>query len=165
MKHLIVFVLFGIICIYSKAQNNFEGNVVEVIDGNTMRVIDNYNDTITIKLKSFDSPELNQAFGEEARAFTADKCLHKKAKIELLGKDRFGNDMATVTSEDNEDLGMALLKSGLAWYNVKGTADETLENIQNTNITNNVGLWAQENPLEPWIYRRQQTMTKPKLSY
>ncbi len=165
MKHLTQAFLLCFIVIYTQAQDTFTGNVIAVLDGNTLQVTDHYNDTLTLKLDGFESPELNQAFGEEAKSFTASKCLHQSANIVLLGKDRFGNDKAEVILEDDQNLGEALLHAGLAWYHVKGQADNNLTKIHHENKINKIGLWTQESPLEPWIYRRQQTMTKPKLSY
>lgn len=166
MKQFFKVITLCIICFQSYAQQEFEGKVTSIIDGNTLQVIDNYQDTITVILKGIDSPEMNQDYGDDAKAFTTKKCLGNIVKITLFGKDRFGNDMASVIIvRTNEDLGIALLKAGLAWYHHKAEKDVALANYETCSRDNKIGLWKTENPLEPWIFRRQQTMIRPKLSY
>ena len=164
MHRLITFFFFNLIISQSFAQNQFSGKVVDVVDGNTLLVIDDYQDTISVILKSVDCPELNQEMGEAARTYTAKYSLGLTVGVELFGKDRFGNDIANITI-NNTDLSKSLLKAGLAWYCHKNKGDVALQALEKSSRSKKIGIWKAENPIEPWIFRRQQSMLTPKLSY
>ena len=164
MYRPLVFLFSLMIFLQSNAQDQFRGKVVDVIDGNTLLVIDNYQDTISVILKSIDCPELNQEMGKKAKAFTIEKCLGLTVAVELFGKDRFGNDIASITVH-NTDLSKSLLEAGLAWFYHRNKGDMTLASIEKNSRAKKIGIWEGENPVEPWIFRRQQSMLTPKLSY
>ena len=148
----------------SLAQDQFSGKVVGVSDGNTLIVIDNYQDTLNVILGGIDCPEINQEMGQAAKAYTAKYCLEKTVNVDLLGKDRYGNDIANITI-NSTNLSKSLLEAGLAWYYPKNKGETALETIEKSARFRKVGLWAGENPVEPWVFRRQQSMLTPKLSY
>ena len=164
MHRLIIFVFLNFLVIHSFAQDRFSGKVVDVLDGNTLLVIDNYKDTISVILKSIDCPELNQEMGVKAKTYTATHCLGLIVGVELFGKDRFGNDIASITVNDS-DLSKSLLEAGLAWYYQKNKGDVALETVEKCSRSKKIGIWETEDPVEPWIFRRQQSMLTPKLSY
>lgn len=162
---LVTFFLYFILSLsQSSAQERFSGKVVAVSDGNTLQIIDSYQDTINVVLKSIDCPELNQEMGEAARGYTAKRCLGLTVGVELFGKDRFGNDIASLTI-NKTDLSKSLLEAGLAWYYHKNRGDTALAPIEQAARSEKVGIWAAESPVEPWVFRRQQSMVMPKLSY
>jgi endonuclease YncB( thermonuclease family) len=162
----IIFTLILIsICLPTLAQKTFLGNVVEVKDGNTLRVIDYDNDTINVILQGIDCPELSQKLGVEAQTYTASHCLGKNVKIQLLGRDRWGNDIANVQTPEGEDLSEKLLKSGLAWFYLKNKGEEVFAQLEEDSRNQKIGIWEQPAPLAPWIFRRQQSMLQPKRSY
>ncbi len=164
MYRPLIFLFFLLPSLQSNAQDQFTGKVVEVIDGNTLLVIDNYQDTISVILKSIDCPELNQEMGGKAKAFTTEKCLGSDVVVELFGKDRFGNDIASITI-NKTDLSKSLLEAGLAWFYHRNKGDMTLVSIEKSSRAKRIGIWEGEDPVEPWIFRRQQSMLTPKLSY
>lgn len=164
MHRLIIFLFLNFIILQSFAQDGFSGRVVDVLDGNTLLVIDNYKDTISVILKGIDCPELNQEMGKPAKAYTIKYCLGSTVDVELFGKDRYGNDIANITMSDT-DLSKSLLEAGLAWYYHKNKGDVALETVEKCSRARKIGIWESENPVEPWIFRRQQSMLTPKLSY
>jgi endonuclease YncB( thermonuclease family) len=56
-----------------------------------------------------------------------------------------------------------LLKQGLAWTSEKDPIPE-LESHRNEAQQKGKGLWKNDNPTPPWIFRRQQSMMQPKSS-
>jgi micrococcal nuclease len=56
-----------------------------------------------------------------------------------------------------------LLKEGLAWTAEKNPIPE-LEEYRIKAKEKERGIWKQENPTPPWIYRRQQSMMQAKSS-
>ncbi|HPM30802.1 MAG TPA: thermonuclease family protein [Chryseolinea sp.] len=145
------------------ANDGVSGKVVSVIDGNTIEVIGDDNETIKISLLGIDCPELGQDYGDKAKKFMEKLTLEKNVTVKLQGKDRWGNYLAIVTVNDKIDPRVELLKEGLAWTAEKNPLPE-LEEHKEKAKEKNKGLWKQENPTPPWIYRREQTMLQPKSS-
>jgi micrococcal nuclease len=81
-------------------------------------------------------------------------------EINVVGKDRWGNQQATVIM-NGLDIRMELLKEGLAWTAERNPLPE-LESVKELARKSTKGLWKQDNPTPPWTYRRQQTMMQVK---
>lgn len=138
------------------------GKVVAVLDGNTLEVFTSENETYKILLYGIDCPELGQEFGERAKMFLEKLVLNKSVNAEIQGKDRWGNRLAIVLI-DGKDPREELLQEGLAWTAERNPI-ETFESIKEKAKQKGKGLWKDQEPTPPWIYRRQQTMTQFKSS-
>lgn len=145
------------------AHDGISGKVVTVIDGNTLEVTGDDNETIKVSLIGIDCPELGQEYGDKAKKFLERMILEKEVTVKLQGKDRWGNYLAVVMFKDDIDPRVELLKEGLAWTAEKNPLPE-FEAYKEKAREKSKGLWKQENPTAPWIYRRQQTMLQPKSS-
>jgi micrococcal nuclease len=139
------------------------GKVVAVIDGNTLEVKTDENETLKLTLKGVDSPELEQDFGSDARLYLEKIALKKSVKFQLHGKDRWGNRLAVVMVKGDVDLRVELLRAGFAWTTERDP-DPALENIRIEAQKKEKGLWKAGEPTPPWIFRRQQSMLQPKSS-
>jgi len=143
--------------------DDVKGKVIAVIDGNTLQVADNADQIHNILLIGIDSPELGQEFGQEARQFLEKMILGKHVTITFQGKDRLGNALAVVKINGKKDPRLELLKEGLAWTAEKNPLAD-LESYRSSAQLKGKGLWKQDNPTPPWIYRREQTMLQRKSS-
>lgn len=144
----------------SSGTTEFSAKVVKVIDGNTLEVYTSDKETVTILLNNVDCPEPGQAAAEKAIEFTKKMVLKKKVNIRLDGKDRWGNKLATVVLNNGKNLNDELVKNGLAWAGL--SADKKVVSLEEEAKARKLGLWENEDPTPPWVYRRQQTMTAPK---
>lgn len=160
MKTTFVFLSFSLtfgVCF----SQEFEGVVNAVVDGNTINVMDTRNEFFAIVLAGIDAPELPQPYGEEAQRALSKQVHGKSVRIILQGKDRKGNHLALVFINQNEDVRHDLLKAGLAWTSEKNPLPE-LEDIRATAQAKRKGLWKQNDPTPPWIFRREQSMMEAK---
>jgi micrococcal nuclease len=146
-----------------RAQQDFTGKVTTVIDGNTVEVSSQANETHKILLVGIDSPELDQEYGDQAKKFLEKLILNKNVVVQFKGKDRFGNRLAVIMINGKNDPRVELLREGLAWTAEKNPPED-LEPYKTWAQRKGRGLWKQENPVPPWTYRRNQTMLKPKSS-
>ncbi|HEY8936296.1 MAG TPA: thermonuclease family protein [Cyclobacteriaceae bacterium] len=164
MKKLIVLVSvwLGSFC-YTLASEEITGKVISVIDGNTLEILSSANETHKVMLAGIDSPELQQEFGDKAKKFLEKITLEKSVTVKMVGKDRWGNYLAEVVVEGKFDPRVELLKEGLAWTAERNPLPE-LEEYRTKAQEKGKGLWKQNDPTPPWIYRRQQTMLQPKSS-
>jgi endonuclease YncB( thermonuclease family) len=145
------------------AGNVINGKVTSVIDGNTFEMLADDNESYKIMLFAIDSPELGQEFGEKAKKFFEKMILNKNVTVSIQGKDRWGNRLGIALIEGTVDPRYDLLEAGLAWTAERDPIQE-LETIKEKEREKNKGLWKEQNPTPPWIYRRQQTLTQLKSS-
>jgi micrococcal nuclease len=138
------------------------GKVVTVIDGNTLEIFTPENETYKILLFGIDCPELGQEYGEKAKRFLEKLILNKEVSVEIQGKDRWGNRLGIILIE-GVDPREELLQEGLAWTSERNPI-ESFEAMKEKSKDKGKGLWKEQNPTPPWIYRRQQTMMQPKSS-
>jgi endonuclease YncB( thermonuclease family) len=143
--------------------NEFQGKVVEVIDGNTLKVISTENETYKIVLLGIDCPELGQKYGDQAKKCLEKLALKKDVIVQLHGKDRWGNYIGVITTKENLDPRFQLLEEGLAWTSEKESQAD-LESTRTVAKEKGKGIWKEKSPTPPWEYRKQQSMTQPKQS-
>lgn len=144
------------------ANDELAGKVVTVIDGNTIEIVTAENETYKIILQGIDSPELEQEYGDKAKKYLEKLVLNKSVSVKIQGKDRLGNRLGIIEME-GEDPRHELLKEGLAWTSEKNPIAD-LEMIKEKAREKGKGLWKDENPTAPWVFRRQQTLTHFKSS-
>jgi len=161
-KVLSLAVALAISC-FALATDEIAGKVVSVIDGNTVEVIGEDNETYKIMLHGIDCPELEQAYGEKAKKLLEKLVMEKSVSVKIQGKDRWGTRLGILTIDGESDPRFELLKEGLAWTAEKNPIAE-LEEIKLQAREQNKGLWKDENPTPPWTFRRQQTLTQFKSS-
>ncbi|QOI97124.1 MAG: thermonuclease family protein [Flammeovirgaceae bacterium] len=160
MKTIITITVFTFCSTWLFANEILSGRVTSVIDGNTLEVVTETNESYRVVLHGIDSPELGQEFGEDAKLHLEKMILLKEIVVEMKGKDRWGNYVAIVFVND-VDLRVDLLSRGLAWAAEKGSV-AALKDIENRARNRNIGLWEQQDPTPPWVYRRQQSMLAAK---
>lgn len=144
------------------ANDSMPGKVVSVVDGNTIEMHGSDQEKYIIVLAGIDSPELTQAYGDEAKRYLEKLLLQKEVTVHFQGKDRKGNYLAVVL-KGKMDARVELLKEGLAWTAEKDPLPD-LEAHRTTAQEKGRGLWKEENPTPPWIHRRQQSTMQPKSS-
>lgn len=137
------------------------GTVVTVLDGNTLEIRSDDNQKIKVFLYGIDCPELGQAFGDKAKIYLEKILLNQQVTVEFVTKDRIGNQYALVTTDMGDDPRVDLLREGLAWT-IEGTKISELEPYRSFAQQKKKGLWTDGKPTPPWIFRREQSMLKPK---
>lgn len=161
MKNLLLLALAVMMSFDVATDNIITGKVVKVIDGNTFQVRGDDNQTHKILLVGIDSPELGQEFGREAKKFLEKLILGKKVTLHFMGSDRNGNPIMEVRINGVKDPRIELLKEGLAWT-TENSAPGDLEQYRSSAQLRNKGLWQQNNPVPPWIYRKEKSVLAQK---
>ena len=153
-RYLATFLLL-IFCTPSYA-DQYEGRVIKVIDGDTIWVRTN-NKHIKIRLSYIDAPELKQTYGVRSKNFLTNLILDKNVQINANKKDRYNRHLGEVYIHNVDEsvfVNAKMLKSGNAWIYLKYRDNSYLKNLENYARIKKIGLWSEETPLEPWIYRR-----------
>jgi endonuclease YncB( thermonuclease family) len=131
---------------------------VAVADGDTITVLTTDNRQIKIRLYGIDCPERKQAFGNRARQATSDAVHGKDVNVHPVDKDRYGRTVAIVAAPGREMLNAYLVKEGLAWvypaYCKRADVCDHLRKLERQARENRTGLWADDEPIEPWAWRK-----------
>jgi endonuclease YncB( thermonuclease family) len=129
-----------------------EVKLINVIDGDTITVMDSKNETLKIRIIDIDCPEISQPFGIEAKNFTTSKLTYSDVKISIKGKDKYYRTLAEVYYGDIS-IAEELAKEGLAWsYNTSNQKVLQYEKEAKAAMKN---IWSVYNPEPPWEYRKR----------
>ena len=143
----------------------FTARVIAVLDGDTV-LIRRASSLVKIRLAEIDAPEKAQAFGLAARNTLAKMVLRKQVTVDTLAVDKYGRDIAQLTVNDvsvNEEM----VLRGMAWEYSHYHSDRRYIGLQREAQQARRGLWAQNDPLPPWQWRKQhaaETDISPALS-
>lgn len=139
------------------ATETFEGRVVGVNDGDTITVLAGKAQQIKVRLYGVDCPESKQAYGNQAKAFTATAVFGKVVRVEVSGRDRYGRTLGIVYGPEGSALNRDLLINGLAWvyerYCVRPECAQW-RNDESTARSAQRGLWSDVKLVPPWEFRK-----------
>ncbi|MFP3960223.1 MAG: thermonuclease family protein, partial [Spirochaetaceae bacterium] len=108
-----------------------------------------------VRLHGIDAPESDQPYGGRATAFTEERSLGLPVIVEVIDRDRYGRLVGEVVLPDGESLNEALVEAGYAWwYRRYAPEDEALRRLEEEAREAERGLWAAEDPVAPWEWRR-----------
>lgn len=131
----------------------FEGKVVGVKDGDTFEVLYD-GQSERIRLADIDCPENSQPFGKAAKKFASDLCYGKTViVIPKKRRDQYGRILGIVMTKDSLNVNEELIRSGMAWR-YKYSKNKVLNALENEARAQRKGLWADENPIDPWQWRK-----------
>lgn len=135
--------------------SNAQVRVVGVTDGDTLTVYDQATNVQTkIRISAIDSPEKKQAFGQAAKQTLSDLCFNRETTINYVDTDRYGRTVADVKCQ-NIDVGTHMVSLGMAWvYDKYSRGHVFLYPIQEQAKAARRGLWADSEPVAPWVWRK-----------
>lgn len=95
---------------------SWTGDVVRIIDGDTLEVVGSCG-PVRVRLFGIDCPERGQPFAQAATAKAVELAGGQRVTVHPTTKDRYGRTVAKVILPDGRDLGLELIKAGLAkWF-------------------------------------------------
>ena len=153
MKLKLFFLFFLCFQIYSQSLTE---KVIAIKDGDTVVVLDSLNNQITLRLAEVDTPEKSQPFGTKAKQFTSDQIYLKTIKYVVTDTDRYGRSIAMIYyDEDNKYLSAEIIKAGMGWHYKRYSKSKELALFEDNAKKNKIGLWIDNNPIEPSEWRKQ----------
>ena len=149
------FVLFFLV--FTSPALAWNGKVVSVTDGDTIKVLHPEDGQIKIRLYGIDTPEKGQPFGQAATKHLASLIAGKTVEVESVDKDRYGR-IVGIVSFDGNNANEQMVQDGFAWvyrrYCVREFCDEWLRHEAEA-MNSKIGLWVEPNPVPPWEWRRR----------
>jgi endonuclease YncB( thermonuclease family) len=138
----------------------FTARVTAVVDGDTIRVVDDRGIEFNIRVDGIDCPESGQPFGGVALRFTRAQVFDRSVQVRIVDTDSRGRYVARV-STDGQDLSTQLLRSGLAWHYTDYSKDAVLAAAERDARQSKRGLWSEATAVPPWVWRRQPSAARP----
>ena len=137
----------------------FIGVISAVHDGDTI-TLQSEATTKKIRLAGIDAPELKQPYGIESRDALRQDILNQQVTVDTNKTDKYGRSVGKV-SLNNEDINLKQVRRGLAWVYtdyIKELSAEDRELYKAAEKAANdehIGLWQDEQPVAPWMYRKR----------
>jgi endonuclease YncB( thermonuclease family) len=164
---LVAFVTVALLAVApgSAVAETLQATLVRVVDGDTLEVTvlssgAPPSERRMVRLLGVDAPESAQTGGAEAALFVREWMGPvPDLVIEVESTDRYGRVVAEVFRADRTDdpsLNAALLAGGHAWWYREYAPDrEDFARLERTARETRRGLWGNDDPVEPWVWRRR----------
>jgi endonuclease YncB( thermonuclease family) len=150
---LILIPLLLCACLTAQAAEKLriQGTVTRVVDGDTLDI-----GAYRIRLAEIDAPEKGQPGGLNAKAFLEAQVFGKRVTVSITDKDRYGRYIGYVT-RGTLDVNAYMVEAGWAWVYEKYAKEqlEKLKQLESEAQQAKRGIWAQENPVAPWDWRKK----------
>ena len=152
---LFFFVLFFTLWLaVSATAGEFTGQVVSVLDGDTIDVLHKKRPE-RIRLSGIDCPEKRQPFAQEAKDAASALVLGKDVTVQMHGKDKNRRKLAEVFLSDGTKVNQMLVADGWCWWYPKHAQnDRALKRLESEARTAKRGLWADPYPVPPWEWQK-----------
>jgi len=131
--------------------------VVTIIDGDSI-VVKSSGERIEVRLWGIDTPEYHQPGSRVAKRFTAAFLLHKQVDLEIKDMDDYGRTVAMVLLQDGRNASEELVRAGYAWvhiYYCKEPVCIKWDRLQREAQQKKSGLWRDNAPVAPWVWKRK----------
>jgi len=158
-KPPIVFALIcSLLCSFVQA-DTLTGNVVRIIDGDTVVVLDANKVQYKIRLMGIDAPEKKQAYGKKSKENISGLIAGKFVVVDYDKLDRYQRIIGKI-QVSGKDINLEQIKSGMAWHYKKyqkeqSQSDQTRYSEAEVDAKNaKRGLWNDPDPIPPWNFRQ-----------
>ena len=155
----VVIPLVLILALVRSAQaETITGQIIGVTDGDSLTLLDSARQTHRIRLAGIDAPEKKQDFGQLAKTNLSTWAFGQPASADCRKRDRYLRQICVV-SVAGKDVGLAQIRTGLAWWYRQYAREQTPEDRQyydqaEANAkTYRLGLWSSNDPAPPWNWR------------
>lgn len=154
------------------------GKVAEVIDGDTIAVLDHDEQLHVIRIAGIDAPEKNQPFGQGSKENLSRLLIDREVVVQWSKKDRHQRIVGKVMVADpgcrcpdcatTLDAGLGQIKAGFAWWYRKYAREQSAEDAwayasaEQEAQFQRIGLWCDTDPIPPWDWRNKEALVKPK---
>ena len=137
---------------------HFTGKITKMHDADIMTIRDDKQIEFLIRLKWIDCPDSGQPFFNDAKDMVTGYCLNKDLVVKCDSHDLYGRTFAEVFLPDGRSLNRELVKFGYAWHWKRYSDDKDYADLEAKARMQGRGLWQYENPVQPWVYRRDDTV-------
>jgi micrococcal nuclease len=153
---IILFLLLTISVFFNSTPSmaDWTGQVVWIQDGDSL-IIKQGRKRLTVRLQGIDTPEKGQPYAEQAKRAAIRLAKNRTVRVLVREKDKYGRTIARVILPDGRNLSHIMVASGLAWRHIYYAKDPALISLEAKARKEHRGLWADNNPIPPWVWKRR----------
>ena len=131
--------------------NAVEHRVERIVDGDTVYL----KDGTKVRLHGIDTPERDQPYGKQA-THNLDKLIGRTVFVVERDTDRYGRLVGTLYTPEGVNVNLEMVCNGSAWwYSRYAKNNSAMASCQDEAKEAGLGLWADEDPMPPWEWRRR----------
>ncbi len=137
---------------------NLTGKVSEILDGSRILFVENNQSKTEICISNLETPENGQPYADVARQHLKDLILEKNVTINLKGIVEEDVCLIGDVYLNNININLQMVRDGVAWVNRYYSYPEgysTFESVEKAARIEKRGIWQDESPVPPWIYREK----------
>ena len=128
-----------------------EHRVKRIVDGDTVHL----RDGTKVRLHGIDTPERDQPYGKQATR-QLDRLIGSKVYVVEKDVDRYGRLIGVIYTPEGVNVNLEMVCGGHAWwYSRYARSDRALADCQDEAKEAGLGLWASNDPIAPWEWRRR----------
>ena len=151
MKSLIRFILL-FLPFFINGEYLEDLKIKKIVDGDTVHVF--YQDEVyKIRLTEIDAPERDQPYGSNSTEYLKSLLKEGMVDVDISGTDRYGRKLGRLYWR-GKDINRELVSAGYAWVYDQYVTDNSFYENQSKARNSKKGLWEDQNPLEPWNWRK-----------
>ena len=148
----VILLLVGFLSL--SGQDILKGKATNVYDGDTFTLMTTDEKEIKIRIVGIDAPEAKQDYGIRSRDYARSILDGKQVTVYLEPGETYGRKLGIVITEDGLHFNYEMVAGGYAWFYDDYSDDKYLEAAFKKAKKEKLGLWATDNPVAPWIWRR-----------
>ena len=116
-----------------------KGRAVGITDGDTFTLLVNGNEQVKIRIDGIDAPEKKQDFGNRAKEYLSGMIWGKELTVTVTKKDRYGRSIGKISTPEIPDVGLEMIKAGLAWQYRDYNKDESYAGLKDWHVKTRKG--------------------------
>ena len=151
---------FDIKNIFSEKIQGDRIDIVNVHDGDSIRIRIDNSKPFNVRFYGIDAPELKQKYGEESKDFLYKLLKNNKIdSLEFINIDKYNRPIVILNLADGISIQQMLLGNGMAWYygyfcNIEPLCTEW-KYLEKNAQKQYLGLWANGSAKAPWEWKRK----------
>jgi micrococcal nuclease len=130
----------------------YSAEITYFYDGDTVKIKDGSYE-YKLRLTDIDAPERNQTYGKKSRRALMDFCADASIFVAISGTDKYKRRLGKLLC-NKQDVSIHMVKNGHAWFNRRYSMDYMLALQEDEARKNKLGLWLDEKPMPPWVWRK-----------
>ena len=153
MKKPVLFpVIISLSAVAEVPSDTIQFKLKRISDGDTVVTTEDTR----VRLWGIDTPERDQRYGSDATAALVEMVNNQQLYLETKDVDRYGRTVGVIYTANGNEVNLEMVCDGHAWWYEYYAPDRPqFKQCQEDAKKNKRGLWAEEEPVAPWDWRRR----------
>lgn len=166
-KSVLILLIFSFSCLlgcnfekdkshFSDTDNQINGKVVAIYDGDTYQLLTSNQQTIKVRMEGIDAPEREMPFHQVSQKYLSQLIFQKDVILIKTGEDQYGRSLGFTYLSDGTDINLMMLQSGMVWHYKRYNNEVIYAKAEQKAKEEKLGLWQDQHPTPPWSFRKSE---------